>query len=398
MDMKKSCNGRCSSGHSKCDGMSCEMIGKSSVHALSQLGQAKPGYCRVFWFIVLVALVCGCVFEVNSFFSIFFQYPVLIDVKVQNRKYLEFPAVTLCNLNRIQSYYVRELFRLSVEHERCFLSEHKYCFLSESRNISKVSNTTSELEKRYKTHAKDILSRYTKLDNESRKFYGHILLNMVRKCSFNFVTCDHKDFAYFYNKQYGNCYTFNKNTQNGRGLRTVKKIGPESGLELELNVELNSYADITSSTGVKVIIHSPQEDPNPLESGINIISGHESHLSMVKTSFHRLPPPYRDLCRHYPSGGQLSCFRDCMQRANMQMCGCDDPLMPDFQNVVHCNLMNETQMYCLYRVLEAMETDAVVCDCPLSCFSTEYDLQVTANVWSRTGRTKFSTGRPKFRM
>lgn len=389
--MENTCNYKSSNGHSNCR-MSCKITGESSVHALSQLGQAKTGYSRFFWLLVFVGSVCGCAYEVNSFFSIFFQYPVLIDVKVENRKALEFPAVTVCNLNRIRSSHVRcavdnlAWFQCSSSrggygggHGGHLQPERRPTILTEFKALFSVSNMTSESEKKYKTRAKNILSNYTKLDDDSKRCYGHRLHDMVKKCSFNSVSCNYKEFAYFYNKQYGNCYTFNKNTRNISKPRTVKKIGPENGLELVLNIELDSYADITSSEGIKVIIHNPQEDPNPTESGINIVSGHESHLSMVKTSFHRLPPPYRDSCRNYPSGGQLSCIRECMQRASMKVCGCVDPFMPDHQKMVLCNLLNETQTACLNRVLDAMSTTADPCDCPLPCFSTEYDLQVTAS-------------------
>ncbi|KAG8171866.1 hypothetical protein JTE90_006874 [Oedothorax gibbosus] len=225
------------------------------------------------------------------------------------------------------------------------------------------------------------------LDVNTRRCYGHSLEDLIQRCSFNSVTCDSKDFAYFYSKQYGNCLTFNRQTENDINTkhRIVKRTGPQSGLELALEAELSYYSPITPSTGFRVIIHSPQEDPHPSRDGVNIPVGSESYLSLVKTSFHRLPSPYRDVCKNYPPNGELNCINDCLQRVSMELCGCVDPFLVTRPKTVPCNLINETQTACMSRVLDLLSSKVTRCDCPLSCFSTEYDvlLQSMATNWTR---------------
>ncbi|GIY11217.1 FMRFamide-activated amiloride-sensitive sodium channel [Caerostris extrusa] len=81
------------------------LVKKSSVPAFSRAGQAEAKPQRIFWLSVLLMCLCGCGYETNRFLGIFIQYPVLIDVETENSGTLNFPAVTVCNLNRVADYY-----------------------------------------------------------------------------------------------------------------------------------------------------------------------------------------------------------------------------------------------------------------------------------------------------
>ncbi|KAG8196939.1 hypothetical protein JTE90_008998 [Oedothorax gibbosus] len=241
-----------SRGYSKCV-MSCEAIGKSSVHALSQLSQAKSSCARVFWVVVFVVTVSGCAYQVYSFLYVYLQYQVLIDLKYQRVMAFDFPAVTVCNLNRITLNHINCVNK-SLTWDQCHPitrqtgfgqsggSGNRHggglpLFKTLTHSLTSTSNT-SELQKSYNELAKNLLNRYTKLDAMSRRCYGHRLDDFILKCSFNSVTCDYSDFEYFLSKQYGNCFTFNRNTENDLNAkpRTVKRAGPQSGLELVLDV------------------------------------------------------------------------------------------------------------------------------------------------------------------
>ncbi|KAG8175176.1 hypothetical protein JTE90_004753 [Oedothorax gibbosus] len=393
--------------------MSCEVIGgKSSVHALSQLSQAKSSCARVFWLMVFVVTASGCAYQVYGFLNLYLQYPVLIDLKYQRVMALDFPAVTVCNLNRITLNHI-ECVNKSLTWNQCHSYVRRtFCrygpcgfggggggrptlLMTEAKSLT----SASELLRKYNKIAKNLLNRYTKLDDMSRRCYGHRLDDFILKCSFNSLTCDYSDFEYFISKQYGNCFTFNRRTENDLDAkpRIVKRAGPQSGLELVLDAELISYSNITPSFGVRVVIHSPQEDPHPSEEGVDIPFGVESHLSLAKTSFHRLSSPYRDACKNYPPKGELNCVNECMQRVSMELCGCVDPfLMATRPKKVLCNLLNETQTSCMGRVLDVLSSNVEerlqTCDCPLPCFSTVYDVQLQNTVmnWSLEMRSVMS--------
>ncbi|KFM78078.1 Amiloride-sensitive sodium channel subunit alpha, partial [Stegodyphus mimosarum] len=163
----------------------------------------------------------------------------------------------------------------------------------------RVKYTLDVLDEIYSTQAKTFMNHYTNTDAGSRKCYGYMLDELIQKCSFNSLKCNESDFMFFQSMQYGNCYTFNKDSGSNTALRNVSKVGSDNGLELELDLNLNSYLDLTQSVGARVVIHNPDEDPNPEDDGINISPGFETHISMIKTTVQRLPAPYRDKCINY---------------------------------------------------------------------------------------------------
>lgn len=77
-----------------------ELLQKSSVYAVSQLVSSNGLGRKVLWFVVLIIGLLGCSYEICHFLSLYFQYPVVITLEVKNSWKLDFPAVTVCNLNR----------------------------------------------------------------------------------------------------------------------------------------------------------------------------------------------------------------------------------------------------------------------------------------------------------
>ncbi|GBM19640.1 FMRFamide-activated amiloride-sensitive sodium channel [Araneus ventricosus] len=376
-------NGRKWNCHSFCNILS----GNSSVQAVSRVAQAETKSRKIFWLAVFLVCLCGCTYQVNSFLSIFFQYPVLIDVEVKNNEILKFPAVTVCNLNRMKRSYVRCVNAnkswsecMSVQLYPISFKRNRVIFLTERKLMTSISKTATQLQKEYKLKSQVFLNHYTNLDEISRKCYGYSLHELVKHCTFNSAACVASDFSYFQSKQYGNCFTFNKKTE-------VNKIGPDFGLELDLDVQLNTYMDISQNAGLRIVIHDSDEDPNPAEDGINISPGYETQISLTKTSSQRLPAPYRDRCKIYQiandsyhrDDSQFNCIRQCMQQTNLEMCGCINPFLPTNPQVNRCNLKNTTQMFCLDGVLEYLSEYGLPCECPLPCMSSSYDLRISTS-------------------
>ncbi|GFT98572.1 amiloride-sensitive sodium channel subunit alpha, partial [Nephila pilipes] len=236
--------------------------------------------------------------------------------------------------------------------------------------------------------SQNFLNHYTNLDADSRYCYGYNLYDLVSQCSFNSSPCHDNTFSSFQSIQYGNCFTFNRNTFEGKSAFRVNKAGDDTGLELVLDVMLYSYLNITASAGVRVTVHSPDENPNPVEEGFNIIPGYETQVSVTKTSVQRLPAPYRDRCRDYKTdndsdnaiGSQFSCVRECMQQISQQLCGCVDPFLLASDLMILCDLKNKTQMSCLDNMLEIINKKGLPCECPLPCMSTTYDLKISTTL------------------
>ncbi|XP_055938163.1 degenerin-like protein asic-1 [Argiope bruennichi] len=379
-------NSRQCNCHSFCDILS----DNSSIQAVSRLAKAGTKTRKYFWLVAFVVCLCGCAYEVNSFLSIFFQYPVLIDVEVRNNEILKFPAVTVCNLNRMKQSYV-SCVNAKKSWFECMIDQYFPVFprssiiLTERRFMASISKTPTRFEEAYKKKSRKFLDSYVNLDEIDRKCYGYSLHELVKNCTFNSAICVASDFSYFQSKQYGNCFTFSKETE-------VNKIGPDFGLELDLDVQLQTYMDITQNAGLRIVIHDPDEDPNPLEDGINISPGYETEISLTKISSQRLPAPYRDRCKVYkatndsynPDGSQFNCINQCMQRTNFEKCGCVNPFLSTNLETSRCYLNNSSQMSCLDDVLEYLGKKGLPCECPLPCMSSSYNLRISASLLQTT--------------
>ncbi|XP_035207599.1 degenerin-like protein asic-2 [Stegodyphus dumicola] len=355
------------------------LLMNSSILPVSRMTHVQSKSRKTFWILILIVCIFSCGYEAYKFFNIYLQYPVIISVDVQNNTSIEFPAVTICNLNRMKRYDEKCILGGFTWQEcRQFPPRFSSTVLSE-----RVKYTLDVLEELYATQAKNFMNHYTNTDAESRRCYGYMLDELIQKCSFNSLPCNESDFTFFQSMQYGNCYTFNKASRSNIALRNLSKVGSDNGLELELDVNVYSYLDFTQSVGARVVIHSPDEDPNPEDNGINISPGFETHISMIKTSVQRLPAPYRDKCFNYKKDNsvkmkersQLVCIRQCVQNLSALLCSCVDPFLPASAIFTRCDLKNATQMLCLDDVLSAITNRQFSCDCPLPCISITYSLE-----------------------
>ncbi|GIX87073.1 hypothetical protein CEXT_161971 [Caerostris extrusa] len=73
-------------------------------HESRCMGQITPSILGYF---------SGCLYQSWSFLDIYFKYPTTMEVSVEQAPVLQFPAVTICNGNRIGRYF-------NYEYTNCF--------------------------------------------------------------------------------------------------------------------------------------------------------------------------------------------------------------------------------------------------------------------------------------
>lgn len=65
--------------------------------------------------------------------------------------------------------------------------------------------------------------------NDEKKKLGHDLKDILLDCEFNRIKCDSSEFTWYFDDNYGNCYTFNSGAK--RDLRQSIIAGPNYGLK-----------------------------------------------------------------------------------------------------------------------------------------------------------------------
>ncbi|GFS81301.1 degenerin mec-10 [Nephila pilipes] len=129
---------------------------------------------------------------------------------------------------------------------------------SERRHLFQCSNIQSSKRNKRKMDKQRFLTKFYKMDEETRRKNGHHPFDFKKSCLFNRKICPENFTTYFQNLRYGNCVTFNKQTREMKPLY-VSHIGPDSGLVLDLNLETSFYSPATESFGARFVIHDPMK-------------------------------------------------------------------------------------------------------------------------------------------
>lgn len=357
---------------------------KSSVYVLKRIGNAETKTRKAFWTLVLIIGLVGCVSQTAQFFASYINYPVVINRVLVDAKKQQFPSVTVCNINNIK----REFLRCLEGHKNyteCF-PERMKANTALRQTIEESTCDSNELNKHYDEKSNwlyFILSQ----DYESQVKYGHGQTDFIRSCTFNNKKCKTDDFELYRSFYYGNCYTF----KSRNGTRNAKKAGPRSGLELELDLEVDKYAPFTEGVGARVQVHGPLEKQDVNQKGVNISPGYTTYISLTKYSLERLPSPYKDRCKAYEPGvNQKVCTDRCFENITASLCGCSLGLVRQ-EVIPHCDVMNPVVLCCLLKSVK-IRTDS--CKCPLSCEDTMYRLLLSSTVWP--SKLYYTTNRASF--
>ncbi|GFS85666.1 acid-sensing ion channel 2 [Nephila pilipes] len=326
------------------------------------------------------------------FCDLYWEYPVIITLRVDQAQSIEFPAVSICNLNRMKTNNevcdkLKEPKSRKIESSTEFTPKGKPILIPESRNLHRCRNIQSDSNIRdrrndYKFH---FLMKYYRMNTHSRSQNGHNISDLIEECSFNGRPCSTHHLNNFTNLLFGNCVTFNKKVPDKELLR-VSKTGIGTGLILKLNIESCYYLPTTHTAGAKVIIHHPNDIPNPEGKGFTLIPGYESLISLKQTVINRLPAPYKDRCFNYNIqennffSSHNDCLQACIQERNIAKCGCSDSALST-KNIAHpCRILNESEACCLDDVLKNMSQGN--CSCPLPCFSVSYKEMLSKSILS----------------
>ncbi|GFY34355.1 acid-sensing ion channel 4 [Trichonephila clavipes] len=361
----------------------------SSIFAVSQIGRSKKFYAKLLWTLTLSLVLVGCCYYIYRFMDLYFTYPIKITLNTEVQSSVNFPSVTVCNMNRMKSEYESclgsdyDFRKCSTGRENQFGSGFTFK-LPERRNFQSCYSQLSGKRQKDADNFTEFFEKYSQLKHVKRRFYGHQLKDLIQSCSFRGKPYDKKQFSYFFNTRYGNCFTFN--SYDPMKELTVRSIGRESGLELILNVEHQQYLPISHTIGGRIVIHKSL-NPDPEGSGISVIPGYETDILLQQTSIRRLPAPYKDECAVYNDDSsmknQAECIESCLQDYNLAKCGCIEPEFKEleYNDLKKCDMKSSTDVCCLDGVLNYLAIHGTNCSCPLPCVTEKFTEHTTTATW-----------------
>ncbi|KAE9419456.1 hypothetical protein Angca_002549, partial [Angiostrongylus cantonensis] len=213
---------------------------------------------------------------------------------------------------------------------------------------------------------------------------------LITKCSFNGEECKvDDDFHSYLDPTYGACFTY---VGNQSANLVSERSGPAYGLRLELFVNITEYLPTTEAAGVRLTVHSFEEQPFPDTLGHSAPTGFVSSFGIRMKSMFRLPLPYGDcndrgkdedfiyVNKNYNTEG---CQRSCIQKHLATICGCGDPRYPPFRSTKNCPVDDPSKRECLKREFQyAMRhSKKIGCRCRQPCSQDVYSVSYSASRW-----------------
>ena len=320
----------------------------NSVGGLSYVLSSKSKIRRLIWLTIILVCVAISLYLVRNTFSKIRNRPTSTTITNDPNLSLEFPAVTICNVNafsaeileslNIGSWYIRSVF---------------------NANNLKFSYTPPVFS------VDPVLAQLT--NNSTETF--------ISRCFFGDKACDiDKDFEFSLNELFA-CYTFNSG-RSGKPIKKVSGTGANDGLTLTVNLNQDDYsATVKKDAGIKVVIHPQDEPPHPDRFGVAASPGTNMHISFKKQVYddqtsRSCSPKDQHKWMHLSeevSYSYASCLKDSLVDISMNECDC--VLSTDYlSSNKQYSLCTLRRLYCQVKIFFANPPEPCQTACKHSTF------------------------------
>ncbi|KAL5016193.1 hypothetical protein ScPMuIL_005782 [Solemya velum] len=393
-----------SSEHGKSFQRVCKRFSeKTSMQGVPYIGTSKKLIAKFIWIILLLAAMGAMLFHLYFLFDQFFGWPKQTKI-VLGYSNLNFPAITICNVNTIRSSKLhlakRPLQNLvdQLDPDNLIQGKRKKRFADNLDRINftiydeydyYVDDYEDELEDEWiappekSQQAEDAFVRmYMQESRDTRSRMGHQIRDMLVSCSFEGKTCYPENFTTFQTPEYGNCFTLDSR-------RLVSKApGPRKGLIMVLYTENHEYIDgVTTGFGARLAIHDRNTVPFPADDGLFVSANSETHVGLRMVQVTRLGQPWGS-CEsgaEFRSSYNLTYSRQacsvlCEQKKAIKDCGCFQQVSDEINRLLDRGdaepCRTKENVVCLQKVLNSKG-----CACLNPCSEEDYPQAISSRQW-----------------
>ncbi|XP_062975562.1 acid-sensing ion channel 3 isoform X2 [Elgaria multicarinata webbii] len=347
--------------------------GSCTLHGLSHVFLPGPFTLRrMAWAGAVLSAVGIFLYQVAERVQYYREYHHVTMLDEEEGRLLTFPAISLCNFNRIR---------------RSRLTRNDLHWVGRELLGVEPTDYPRYLEALGQPHW-DAPGFFPSTRLDMREFVertGHRLEDMLLDCRFGTRECGPENFTAIFTRL-GKCYTFNSGAP-GYELLTTVKGGTGNGLELMLNIQQDEYLPVWGDTdetsyeaGVKVQIHSQNEPPSIDQLGFGVAPGFQTFVSCQQQRLLYLPPPWGD-CKSSPiespffaNYSMAACRIDCETRYLAENCNCRMVHMPGNANICTPEQYKE----CADPALDFLvEKDNEFCSCQTPCETVRYGKELS---------------------
>uniref|UniRef100_A0A8C3VIZ9 Epithelial sodium channel subunit beta n=1 Tax=Catagonus wagneri TaxID=51154 RepID=A0A8C3VIZ9_9CETA len=218
------------------------------------------------------------------------------------------------------------------------------------------SSATQAVTEWYTLQATNI---FAQVPNKELVAMGYPAERMILACLFGAEPCNYRNFTPIFHPDYGNCYIFNWGVKE-KALPSANP-GAEFGLKLILDMGQKDYVPfLTSTAGVRLMLHEQRSFPFIRDEGIYAMSGTETSIGVL-----------------------VACIRSCFQDHVVRHCHCGHYLYPLPPGEKYCNSQEFPDWAYCYSALRMSLAQRETCIdvCKESCNDTQYKMTISMADW-----------------
>lgn len=240
---------------------------------------------RLIWFAFVGGSFATCAYHIYSAVDEYMERPFTTTITKERPKSIDFPAITICNLNVVSKEQYTKVARAadsaSANKTDLELEQEIQTTLNAMRDPQTVSDQfLKQMNQSEENNKRGDLLRKS-LKSFSQTIESMLSVHWMKPCRWHGETCSAQNFTPFVNLKMGQCFTFNS------GLNEQEKLkshipGPFSGLRLLLNLAVGDHAsDVqTPMSGFKVSIQHQSEYPKVGHFGFGLQPGTHTYAAI----------------------------------------------------------------------------------------------------------------------
>ncbi|XP_054706911.1 acid-sensing ion channel 4-A-like [Uloborus diversus] len=256
-------------------------LSKSSISGVTGVTAATNVLRRILWAVVLSLCLIGFAYQTYHFSQMYMSKPSVVQIEVENDGLAEFPAITLCNTNRVR--------------------RSEYCY-----NYPQICNATPKATMTEQEIGDLIYDILQQGNTTLKRNLGHQKTGMIQSCIFNgkpklseeecFRVVEH-----FYDPDLGNCYTIPPKNERGQVLEASEADFWQEANDMSvlIDIETDENMETRRHPGLLLTIHDEENMPDVHTDGLMIEPGLSYSLAVQKSTVLLLPLPYNTNCTDY---------------------------------------------------------------------------------------------------
>lgn len=168
----------------------------STAHGIPNIFRLESRLLKIIWILCFLTSFAYCSFTIVNIVVVYLEYGVLINQEVVSEPPVDFPVVTVCNLNAFDK-------RNAQSYINQVLAKNNISYVSDINRINIPPTQVNNLIKA------SIIGNKTFTESDIINM-GFTIDYMLLTCYFNNIPCNQSDFRRIYDFDYTNCWQFNR--------------------------------------------------------------------------------------------------------------------------------------------------------------------------------------------